>query len=113
MLCINGAHGVPSIYRSHQTGQTRHVGLVEQTSRDFCLVITVSTDFAVQVLPKGYGGQAEMIALQDYVKMHILSKQQVIDSLCQEAYGLSCSNNGLIATQILKKAHCMQAVQTA
>ncbi|KAL3149954.1 hypothetical protein ABBQ38_013315 [Trebouxia sp. C0009 RCD-2024] len=28
------------------------------------------------VLPKGYGGQAEMILLQDYVKQHILPKQQ-------------------------------------
>lgn len=37
---------------------------------------------AVQVLPKGYGGQAEMITLQDYVKMHILPEQQVSDMLC-------------------------------
>lgn len=34
---------------------------------------------ALQVLPKGYGGQAEMIPLQDYVRMHILPKQQVRD----------------------------------
>ena len=36
----------------------------------------------MQVLPKEYGGQAEMIALQDYVKLHILPKQQV-SLVCQ------------------------------
>lgn len=48
-------------------------------------VTFVSSSSAVQefqeaidpsVLPKGYGGQAEMIPLQDYVRMHILPKQQ-------------------------------------
>ena len=63
---------------------------------------------AFQVLPKGYGGQAEMILLQDYVKQHILPKQQVQTLLCLPY----CTPIALIAREAFFKA-VLQAAQTA
>ena len=83
MLAAHRVLALALISANAHAPYTWHVVLLAETHTQlrtgYTLALKAWCD--VQVLPKDYGGQAEMITLQDYVKMHILPKQLVSDTL--------------------------------